>query len=168
VARFFFIESLLEYRQDREIRGATGGSLALDYIGEGGYHQVRFAERQLPGAASKAGQRPCAVDRRHEIDLKSVPIANDPEQVGRRIERTKDYGAQMIGQLLQFSDIGGSFAEQEIEVHGGDGRALEGGGGVPDQQGFEAQLFHQSGDPNQMRSGIHEPFHSSGWVSVKC
>ena len=85
------------------------------------------------------------MDLSHEIQLHLVIVADQAIEARNRIVRGENNGFQFVGHSLQFAQIGGCFTDQEIEVHGGNRRALQGRCRISDENRFEALFTQRAG-----------------------
>src|ERR1700722_17328839 len=79
----------------------------------------------------------------------------DTKEIGRRIIRSQEHGPQAFGHCLQFAQIGGSLAEQEIEIQGGYRRPVQCGGSIADHDGLEVFVVEYTGKREKYGARVH-------------
>ncbi len=78
-----------------------------------------------------------------------------PKESGDWVVRAKNHGSQRVGYQLQLLHVARSFAEEQVDVDGGDGSAVQRCGHVSDQDGFEAVFVECFGHEGKFWLRIH-------------
>ena len=82
--------------------------------------------------------------------------------------RYVDNTTQAVSHALDFGQICGRLANQEIQIHSGDGRTPQGGGRVTNQYGLQALLAQSTRDSHKDRLCVHNSIESRSFCSDRC
>ncbi|HWE00480.1 MAG TPA: hypothetical protein VG345_15620, partial [Bryobacteraceae bacterium] len=135
---------------------AVRRALAGDYIGERSDLNALFADFNLNGPAAETIQGSRAMDASHEIDLEIIVIANQTNQIRSGILGPEERRAQRIRNSFQLRQICGRSPDEEIEVDGGYGRALQSSSCIADQNRLQLVLSKGASNGNEQRPSVHE------------
>jgi hypothetical protein len=150
-----FLKGLLQNVEHRQIAWAPRGPLAAYDVVQR-CHQYRNAVNfDNRGTIPHAFEGPDAVDRSHEIELKTVIVSHDAVQVRCRVIRAHHRRPERTRKRLQLADIPRRFAEEEIEIDRRDRCALQGRSGISNQHCLEIHLSQPSSDLDENRPGVH-------------
>jgi len=96
------------------------------------------------------------VDLADEVDLEGGVMPENPVEGRDGRERLRDLSGEQIGDLVELGEVHGGGSIEEIEVHGGDRRALQRGTRIPDENRLQLDRCEGVSNFDQTGCGVHE------------
>ena len=105
-----------------------------------------FAELLGVRLRAQYGERRDSVDDGHKIELEAVAVTRQTNHTGTRINRAEHNGIEGLCHGFQLLGIARRLADEEVEVDGGDGRALKGCRGVSNEDRLKPSFGEHARD----------------------